>query len=147
MAGRTGDEMAKGKGLMGKLARRPAHRPKKILPKKTDGIPGPTDNPATNFIMADIAIRAGSYLARRGVEKGLLANRYGKHTAGKIVQNKTLGQSLVSFALARIATKSVPGAIVVGGGALAKSLYDRRKSRRQEKAEGDAKLLNQAKDG
>lgn len=138
--------MAKGKGLMGKLARRPGHRPRKVLPKKSDGIPGPTDNPATNFILADIAIRAGTYLARRGVEKGLLANRYGKQTAGQIVENKGLGQSLVSFALARIATRSVPGAIVVGGGALAKSLYDRRKNRRREKAKGDAKLLKQARD-
>lgn len=127
------------------VARRPAHRPSKLLPKKSDGIPGPTDNPATNFIMADIAIRAGTYLARRGVEKGLLANRYGKLTAKQIVQNKTLGQSLLSFALARVATRSVPGAILVGGGALAKTLLDRRKNRRQAKAEGDAKLLEQAR--
>lgn len=127
------------------VARRPAHRPSKLLPKNSDGIPGPTDNPATNFIMADIAIRAGTYLARRGVEKGLLANRYGKLTAKQIVQNKTLGQSLLSFALARVATRSVPGAILVGGGALAKTLLDRRKNRRQAKAEGDAKLLEQAR--
>lgn len=138
--------MAKGKGLMARLARRPAHRPRKPLARQPRNVPGPTDNPATNFILADIAIRAGTYLARRGVEKGMLANRYGKHTAGKIVQNKTLGQSLISFALARVATKSVPGAIVVGGGAIAKTLFDRRKSRRHARAEGDAALLDQARD-
>lgn len=140
-----GSVMAKRRSIMETVARRPAHRPSKLLPKNSDGIPGPTDNPATNFIMADIAIRAGTYLARRGVEKGLLANRYGKLTAKQIVQNKTLGQSLLSFALARVATRSVPGAILVGGGALAKTLLDRRKNRRQAKAEGDAKLLEQAR--
>ena len=137
--------MAKRKGIFERVARRPSRRPSKVLPKKTDGIPGPTDNPATNFLMADMAIRAGSYLARRSVEKGLLANRYGKDTAHKIVQNKTLKQTAFSWVLARLATRSVPGAIVVGGGALAKTLLDRRKNRHRAKAEGDAELLNQAR--
>ncbi|WP_240782032.1 hypothetical protein [Qipengyuania sediminis] len=138
--------MAKRKGLFASVARRPSHKPAKLLPKSTEGIPGPSPNPATNFMLADVAIRAGSYLARRGVEKGLLAGRYGKDTAKDIVINKTLGQSLISFALARLATRSVPGALVVGGGALAKSLLDRRKNRLSAKAEGDAKLLDQARD-
>ena len=136
--------MAKRSGLFAEVARRPSRKASRILPKKSDGIPGPSENPATNFILADIAIRAGTYLARRGVEKGLLANRYGKDTAKKIVQNKTLGQTLISFALARLATRSVPGAIVVGGGALAKTLLDRRKSRRRAEAEGDRQLIEQA---
>ena len=93
-----------------------------------------------------MAIRAGSYLARRSVEKGLLANRYGKDTAHKIVQNKTFKQTAVSWVLARVATKSVPGAIIVGGGALAKTLLDRRKKRHRAKTEGDAELIQQAKD-
>ena len=38
-----------------------------------------------------------------------------------------MAQTLVGTALARIATKSVPGAIVVGGGMLAKALYERRR--------------------
>ena len=137
--------MAKRKGMFEQVARRPSRRPSKRLPKKTDGIPGPTENPATNFLLADMAIRAGSYLARRSVEKGLLANRYGKDTAHHIVKNKTLRQSAVSWVLARIATKSVPGAIVVGGGALAKTLLDRRKNRHKAKAEGDAELVAQSR--
>lgn len=138
--------MVKRKGLFANIARRPAHRPaRKLLPKKSDGIPGPSDSPATNFILADMVIRAGSYLARRGVEKSLLANRYGKDAAHQIVANKTLGQTLISFALARVATRSVPGAILVGGGALAKTLLERRKSRLRNKAEGDRKLLDQSR--
>ncbi len=138
--------MAKRKGIMETVARRPSHKLSKPLANRGKGIPGPTENPATNFLLADIAIRAGSYLARRGVEKGLLSNRYGKVTARQIVQNKTLGQTAISWALARIATRSVPGAIVVGGGALAKALLDRRKTRRKQAREGDAELLEQAAD-
>lgn len=133
------------RSLFSSTARRPSHKASRLLPKKSDGIPGPTDNPATNFLMADMAIRAGSYLARRSVEKGLLANRYGKSTAKDIVANKTLKQTAFSWLLARVATRSVPGALVVGGGALAKTLLDRRKNRRQAKAEGDAELLEQAR--
>jgi hypothetical protein len=42
----------------------------------------------------------------------------------------SLTRGLAGTAIARIATRSVPGAIVVGGGILAKALYDRRRSRR-----------------
>jgi len=37
-----------------------------------------------------------------------------------------LGKGIAGLALTRIATRSVPGAIVVGGGLIAKMLYDRR---------------------
>ena len=133
-------------GLFAKTARRPSRRLSKRLPDKREGIPGPSDNPATNFLIADVVIRAGGYLARRGFEKRLLSNRYGRDTAHRIVENKSLGQTFLSFALARVASKSVPGAILVGGGALAKALLDRRKSRLQSKVEGDAQLLQQAAD-
>ena len=118
---------------------------REATPGKHRKVPGPTDNPATNLIMADVAIRAGSYIARRSLEKGFLRGRYGNQTAKDIVQNRTLGQSLFSFALAKVATRSVPGAVLVGGGALAKTLLNRRKSRLRNKAEGDQELLEQAR--
>ena len=114
-------------------------------PGKTEGMPGPTHNPATNLLMADVVIRAGSYVARRAIEKGILRGRYGKDVAKNIVQNKTLGQSLVSFGLAKLATKNLPGAMIVGGGALVKTLYDRRKSRGGQRREGDRELIEQAR--
>ena len=113
-------------------------------PGKTKGVPGPTDNPATNLMMADVAIRAGTYIVRRAVEKGFLRGRYGKRTAQDILHNRTLGQTLISFGLAKIATRNLPGAVIIGGGALAKSLYERRKSKRQQRAEGDRELIDQA---
>lgn len=137
--------MGKRQSIFERTARRPSHKPGKVLPRSTEGIPGPSENPATNFLIADLAIRAGSHIVRRGVEKGLLSGRYGKDTARQIVHNKSLGRTVVSAILARVATRSVPGAVLIGGGALAKTLLDRRKTRRRAKAEGDKALLDQAR--
>jgi hypothetical protein len=49
----------------------------------------------------------------------------------------SLGRSLAGAALTRLATRSVPGALVVGGGLLAKSLYDRRRAKRARPDEAD----------
>lgn len=113
-------------------------------PGSTEGMPGPTENPATNLMMADVAIRAGSYLARRAIERGILRGRYGDNTAKQIIRNKSLGQSLLSFGLAKLAIRNVPGAVIVGGGAIAKTLYDRRQSKRRQRHEGDRELIEQA---
>ena len=47
----------------------------------------------------------------------------------------TLLGGLAGVAAVRIATRSVPGAIVVGGGWLAKTLYERRRAKRAKKPE------------
>jgi len=48
----------------------------------------------------------------------------------KILKGRTLGAAFVRRAILRLATRSVPGAILVGGGLLAKALHDRRKSKK-----------------
>lgn len=88
-----------------------------------------------NLMLADVAIRTGSYIARRTVEKGFLRKRFGTRTARAIVQHRTLTKSLASFGLATLATRSLPGAVIVGGGVLAKTLYDRRKGKRRQRIE------------
>lgn len=88
---------------------------------------GPSPNPMTNLILADFLLRAGERLLRRSVETGVLGQKHGQSKAQKIVRGRSLAQTLIGTAIARIATRSVPGAIVVGGGLLAKTLYDRRK--------------------
>jgi hypothetical protein len=83
---------------------------------------------ATNLLLADLILRGAPIVLRKGVERGLFG---GKHLSGKAmraVTGKTLGESLLHKAALRIATRSVPGAIVVGGSLLAKTLYDRRKA-------------------
>lgn len=53
----------------------------------------------------------------------------------------SLLSGIAGAALIRVATRSVPGAIVVGGGLLAKRLYDKRREKKVGKApvtQGDA---------
>ena len=126
------------------MARR--RRPKTGKGAAAVGVPGATDNPATNLLLADIMIRTGSYVLRRMVERGFLKQRYGKQTARAIVQNRSLAQTLTSVAVSRLATGSLPGAAIVGTGVLAKILYERGKSRHSARAEGDAELLEIAED-
>ena len=43
-----------------------------------------------------------------------------------------LGKAIAGAAITRIASRSVPGALVVGGGILAKMLFDRRRARKDD---------------
>ncbi len=101
---------------------------------------GPSPNPATNLIIHDVLLRAGGRLMRTTLEKGLLANRYGKHSAKKMVDNRSVTMALASYAVSRFATRSIPGAVIVGGGLVAKTLFDRGQSRRKARRAGDKAL-------
>jgi hypothetical protein len=107
---------------------------------------GPSPNPATNLIIADIALRTGTTLARRAVERGVLGASYSPRKAKSILKGRTMTETLLHGALARVALGSIPGAIVVGGALIAKTLYDRSRGR-QARAEGAADLHEQAEDG
>lgn len=126
-----------------------AKKGKKLVEAAKDAAekaPAPSPNPMTNLILADIALRAGGALLRRGVEKGLVGSQLGAKKAGRVIKGRSMMQTLVGTAIARVATRSVPGAIVVGGGLLAKTLYDRRRSG-QAKASGEVALDEQAERG
>jgi hypothetical protein len=109
-------------------------------------VKGPSPNPMTNLIIADIALRGGGRLLRHMVERSLLGVKYPKAKASQIVKGRGMTQTLLGTAVARIATRSVPGALLVGGSLIAKTLYDRAKTR-QAKAEGQQDVEEQAKAG
>jgi len=115
-------------------------------PEQAAAKTGPSPNPMSNLILADIVLRSGGALLQRAVETGLLGRTTGTTKAKRIIKGRTMTQTLVGTALARIATRSVPGAIVVGGGLLAKTLYERRRSKQAEKA-GQKALDNMAQAG
>ena len=110
-------------------------------------VEGPSPNPMTNLLIADLALRGGGQLLRRLVERTLLGAKYSPAKAKNIVGGRTMFQTLVGTAVARIATRSVPGAIVVGGGLLAKTLFDRRDGQRSARAKGQRKIAAQAERG
>lgn len=84
-----------------------------------------------DIILADIAMRAGETMLRRGVDHVLPGNGPVKNVAGGI--GGGIAARLVKLAALRIATRSVPGAIAVGGALVAKSLYDRRRAKAAKK--------------
>ena len=94
--------------------------------------------------MTDVAMRMGSYLMRRALERNLLKGRYGKDTARRIVKNRSIKKTIASAAIARLATGSLPGAAIVSTGMAAKILLDRSRARREAMLEGDSELLDQA---
>ena len=96
---------------------------------EAEGFGGPSPNPKTNLILADVALRGASVMVREGLERGLLGKRYAPDKAKKILKGRSMADTMVSTAIVKLATKSVPGAILVGGGLLAKTLYDRRKDK------------------
>jgi hypothetical protein len=105
---------------------------------------GPSPNPMTNLVIADIAMRGGGRLLRHAIEKTLLGAKYTPDKARDIIKGRSLTQTLLGTAIARMATRSVPGAIIVGGGLLAKTLYDRSKDRRAAQIEGETEIAEQA---
>lgn len=116
--------------MLDKVAAKPGEAIEEAGDKVVDAAARPTPNPMTNLILADLVLRGGGALLRRAVETQLLGRSVGKGKAQKIIKGRTMGQTLLGTAVARIATRSVPGAIIVGGGLLAKALHDRRKAKK-----------------
>lgn len=110
-------------------------------------VPPPSPNPMTNLILTDLLLRGGGQFMRRTIEGALLQTQYDKGKAKRIIKGRSMTQTLISTAIARVATRSVPGAIIVGGGMLAKMLYDRSQNKRTAKREGEQAVAEQAAAG
>lgn len=117
--------------------------------KPTAGVPATETAAAetmTRVILADIALRTGGALLKRGLERSILgqapavvtaaasaaagAKLAATSTAASKKPRRGIGKKLLTAAATRVAMRSVPGAIVVGGALLAKSLYDRRQAKK-----------------
>jgi hypothetical protein len=144
MARETGKAMARIPGRrIGKKISARAKDAGKTVKSAAGGIHGPSPDPKTNFVIADIALRGGGMLLRHGVERGILGIKYSPQKAKDVLKGRTMGETLLGTAIARIATRSVPGAILVCGGLLAKTLYDRKKGKQAER-DGEAKIEEMA---
>ncbi|QZD87376.1 hypothetical protein [Qipengyuania psychrotolerans] len=113
-------------------------------PAHDDPVPGPSTNPATNVIIHDILLRSVGRMSRLTVEKLVLGRQYGPQFAKDAVENRSLVQTLAAYGVTKVATKSVPGALVVGTGLAIKVLFDRSQSRRKSRRAGQKSLRKQA---
>jgi len=123
-----------------KLKGRAAERTRRTLAK----IPGPSTNPATNLLILDVAIRGAALIAGRGMEKALLRTRYQREKAHAIVRGRSIVSSMAATGVARVATRSVPGFLLVTGGLLAKAVVDRSFGRRRSIRQGERQFAEQA---
>ncbi len=114
------------------------------LPDRDEPVPGPSPNPATNLIIHDILLRSAGRLSRMAVEKAVLGRQYGQQFAKDAVENRSLVHTLAAYGVTKVATKSVPGALIVGTGLALKVLFDRSQSRRKSRRQGNRTLRRQA---
>ena len=119
-------------------------RPRKRKAKPGSEVPGPSSNPATNLLIMDIAMRGASLLAARAVEQAALRLRYRRAKADDIVEGRSMIATLTATGAARVATRSVPGLLLVTGGLLVKTLIDRSLRPREARRRGDRQLADQA---
>lgn len=128
------------------LAPAPTPAPARISTATPADLFGPSPNVQTNLAIADIALRGSSMVARLAIEHALLGKRYAPRKAKRILKGRSIAETMLHAGLARLALTSVPGAILVGGGLLAKTLYDRSKAR-QAHVEGEQAMQKMAERG
>ena len=130
-----------------RLKRQTSSSTEKALEKTKDAIaevPGPSSNPHTNLLILDVVIRGASMLAWRGTERALLRTRYDREKARNIIKGRSMIQSMAATGAARMATRSVPGFLLVSGGLLAKAVFDRSLDRRESRRRGERQFAEQA---
>ncbi|WP_054530812.1 hypothetical protein [Erythrobacter sp. SG61-1L] len=86
---------------------------------------------STGAKLAGLAMRQGARIARHSLDKRLNVAGYKPSELEDAVVGRGIVSTIAIAAVTRLATRSVPGAIVVGGGLVAKALYERRKRVRE----------------
>ncbi|QZH75536.1 MAG: hypothetical protein JY451_02670 [Erythrobacter sp.] len=109
-----------------------------------DRVPGPSPNPATNLLIHDIILRSTGRVVRLTMEKALLGRRYGKDFAREAIDNRSAMQALTAYGITKVATRSIPGFLLVSTGLVAKTLFDRSQGRRKAQRAGETALRDQA---
>ncbi|MEN9682448.1 MAG: hypothetical protein RIQ99_1735 [Pseudomonadota bacterium] len=85
---------------------------------------------ADNRILAEIMRSGGNRLLNRAIDKVLPVTVAAESGAADVPAKKTMLGRIAGAAALRLATRSVPGAIVIGGSLIAKRLYEQRHAKR-----------------
>jgi len=97
-----------------------------------DDIPptGLRANPIVRLLLADVVVRNAARLLRNPAAQRFIAGKLGMAKSDVPAPNPGLPQRLAAMAVMRLATRSLPGAALVGAGWLTHNLYKRGKARR-----------------
>ncbi len=101
---------------------------------------------ATSLLITEIALRSVGRLTRESLEKVVARRRYDAAKAKAIVENRGIVHTLAAYGVTKLATRSVPGALLVGGGLLAKTLYDRSTAKRKSRKAGKSPPVVKSED-
>ncbi len=107
-------------------------------------LPGPSPNPMTNALIHELVLRSVGRLSRQTVQKAILGKQYGTQFAKDAIENRSIMHSIAAYGVTKVATRSIPGAFLVGGGLLAKTLYDRAQGKKTARRTGKKQLAKQA---
>lgn len=99
--------------------------------RQPDPAEPPKGHPLLRLLTADAVLRAGSFALRQAVGKGLVK---GRAAAAVPDQPPSTGTRVLTAAASALATRSVPGALLVGTGMVVHTLYKRGKARRARAA-------------
>jgi hypothetical protein len=84
-------------------------------------------------------VRGVRYVSKRAAQKTFTSSSMGKKLAKEADEDNTLINAIAAYGVTKIGTRSVPGAVLVGGALVAKTLYDRSEKRRKSLAAKEAK--------
>ena len=76
--------------------------------------------------LLDIAVREGRLYARRGFDRTLARTAYTREDVEAATRPEGFVKWIAAAAVARLAARSIPGALAIGGVVVAKALFDRR---------------------
>lgn len=135
------------------MAKKPTKsKPVKLAEKAADqsGLPQDTGKEiasiGASLIVSEIILRALGRVTRQSLEKAVARRHYAPAKAKAIVEHRSILHTVAAYGVTKLATRSVPGALLVSGGLLAKTLFDRgstkRKSRRAAKKHPAAKSVD-----
>ena len=125
----------------------PLKSPDAAEPEKAPIIPGPSSNSATNLAIAEVLMGGVSRLMRQSMRQEMLSKTHDRETAREMATSRSLLSGLAIYGASRLATRSVPGALLVAGGLALKTLYDRggerqKREREKKRQQADSKPEN-----
>lgn len=88
-------------------------------------------------VAQDLLLRSLGRVVRQSIQSGIIKRTQESDEAELLIESRSLVRTLATYGLTRVATKSVPGALLVGGGLVAKMLFDRSQARRDAARKGN----------
>jgi len=99
-----------------------------------------------NLVVSEIILRSYGRFTRHNLEQAVARRHFDPAKAKAIVENRGIMHKVAAYGITKLATRSVPGALLVGGGLLAKALFDRGAARRKSRRAAKRPVITKSAD-